>query len=132
MTPTDFLSAWHAAVAGRDAGALTSITADDCELHSPVLWKPKQGRAIVVHILGCVIATIDGFSYRREWIDGNEILLEFTGTVNGRSLVGFDKITLDADGRMARLEVLIRPLNTLIDFAQAMGPKVTAFEEEGA
>lgn len=123
-----FLTAWHAAVAARDAPALSAIIADNCELHSPVVWKPKQGRDIVVHILGCVIATVDNFAYRRDWIDGDEILLEFTGDVAGKSLVGFDKITLDADGRMARIEVLIRPLNTLIEFAQIMGPQVTAFE----
>jgi len=125
-----FLTAWHAAVDARDASALSAIIADDCELHSPVVWKPKHGRDIVVHILGCVIATVDGFAYRREWIDRDEILLEFTGEVAGKSLVGFDKITLDADGRMARIEVLIRPLNTLIEFAQIMGPLVTAFETE--
>lgn len=124
----DFLKAWHAGVAAQDPSSFSDWIAPDCELHSPVVWKPKQGREIVLHILKSVLEIVDGFGYRQEWIDGNEILLEFTGTVAGKSLVGFDKITLDGEGRMTRIEVLIRPLNTLMIFAEAMGPKVAAFE----
>ncbi len=123
-----FLNAWHAAVDARDAEKLRAIVAEDCELNSPVVWKPKRGRDLVIHILSGVIATIDDFRYRRTWIDGDMLMLEFEGEVGGRSLVGLDRITLDADGKMARIEVWIRPLNTLIDFAQRMNSHVEAFE----
>ncbi|MCW5723490.1 MAG: hypothetical protein KIS81_00865 [Maricaulaceae bacterium] len=132
MSADAFLKAWHAAVATKDAEKLSAIIADGCELHSPVVWKPSADKAYVLHILAGVIANIDDFAYRREWIDGDEILLEFTGSVDGKSLIGFDKITLDAEGRMTRIEVLVRPLNTLIEFAVRMREHALAFKPEAA
>ena len=132
MTPTEFLSKWHEAVDKRDASLMDSIVAEGCELHSPVVWKPTADKAYLMHILQGVINLIDGFSYRQQWVDGDEIILEFTGTVDGKGLVGIDKITLDDDGRMTRIEVLIRPLNTLIEFAGRMRDHALAFQKETA
>tara|TARA_R110002096_G_scaffold266699_2_gene460227 strand:+ start:1158 stop:1556 length:399 start_codon:yes stop_codon:yes gene_type:complete len=130
MTPTEFLTTWHAAVEKRDAALMDSIIAEGCELHSPVVWKPTTDKAYLMHILQGVINLVEGFDYRREWIDGNDVLLEFTGTVAGKGLVGFDKITLGEDGRMVRLEVLIRPMNTYIEFATRMRDHALAFNKD--
>jgi hypothetical protein len=46
-------------------------------------------------------------------VDGRELALEFTGEVDGMGLQGIDLVTLGDDGRIARLDVMIRPLNTL-------------------
>ncbi|WP_420432504.1 nuclear transport factor 2 family protein [Hyphobacterium sp.] len=127
MTPTDFLTKWHHAVVNRDAALMDQIIAEGCELHSPVVWKPTADKAYLIHILQGVINTIDGFAYREEWVKEGGIILEFTGTVAGKSLVGIDKITLGEDGRMARLEVLIRPMNTYLEFAQRMRDHVATF-----
>ncbi|MEE2567503.1 hypothetical protein [Hyphobacterium marinum] len=128
MTPAEFLATWHEAVKKRDAALMDSIIAEGCELHSPVVWKPTTDKAYLLHILQGVIDLVDGFDYRREWVDGNEIILEFTGTVAGKGLVGIDKITLGEDGRMTRLEVLIRPMNTYIEFATRMRDHALAFK----
>ncbi|WP_421786643.1 nuclear transport factor 2 family protein [Hyphobacterium sp.] len=130
MTPADFLTKWHHAVANRDAALMDEIIAEGCELHSPVVWKPTTDKAYLIHILQGVIDTIDGFAYREEWVKDDGILLEFTGTVAGKGLVGFDKISLGPDGRMTRLEVLIRPMNTYLEFAQRMRDHVATFNPE--
>jgi len=130
MTPQEFLSNWHEAVKKRDASLMDSIIADGCELHSPVVWKPTTDKAYLMHILQGVIDLVEGFDYRREWIDGHEIMLEFTGTVAGKGLLGIDKITLNDEGRMERLEVLIRPMNTYIEFATRMREHALAFQKE--
>jgi hypothetical protein len=130
MTPSDFLTKWHHAVANRDASLMDKIIAEGCELHSPVVWKPTNDKAYLIHILQGVIDTIDGFDYREEWVKDNGIILEFTGAVAGKSLVGIDKITLGSDGRMTRLEVLIRPMNTYLEFAQRMRDHVATFNPE--
>lgn len=132
MTPTQFLSKWHAAVEKSDASLMDEIIADGCELHSPVVWKPTSDKGYLIHILQGVIDTIDGFAYREEWVKENGIILEFTGTVDGKSLVGIDKITLGEDGRMTRLEVLIRPMNTYIEFATRMRDHALAFQKDVA
>lgn len=132
MTPSEFLEKWHVAVLQRDAALLSDIIAEGCELHSPVIWKPTTDKAYLIHILQGVINTVEGFAYREEWVKDSGIILEFTGSVAGKSLVGIDKITLDEDGRMARLEVLIRPMNTYIEFATRMREHVATFSKETA
>ncbi len=122
-----FLDRWHAAIEARDAQRLRALMAPGCELRSPVVWTPKTNPDEILFLLSCVIETIEGFAYRRESVDGLELSLEFVGTVEGKGLVGIDRISLDEQGLMTRLEVLIRPLNTLILFAQAMGARWEAW-----
>ena len=130
MTSAEFLQHWHKAVLSKDAALLSAIIAEGCELHSPVVWKPTSDKAYLIHILQGVIDTIDDFAYREEWVKGNGIILEFTGNIAGKDLVGIDKITLDEDGRMSRIEVLIRPMNTYIEFAQRMRDHAMSFKKE--
>ena len=134
MTPqvTEFLAAWHKAVKHRDRELLSSIIAEGCELRSPVVWKPTADKDYLLHILMGVITVVEGFDYRQEWVNGNEILLEFTGTVDGKGLVGIDKISLDDAGHMRRIEVLIRPLNTLVEFAAKMREHALRYKPEAA
>jgi hypothetical protein len=134
MTPQvkHFLDTWHQAVRDRDADLIASIIAEGCELHSPVVWKPSADKHYLVHILMGVINTVEGFEYRKEWVEGDDLILEFTGTVDGKGLVGIDKITLDDQGHMARIEVLIRPLNTLIEFATRMREHALRYKPEAA
>ena len=128
MTPSDFLKSWHEAVLERDATKLSAIIAEDCVLKSPVVWKPTRNKDYLIHILQGVIDTVDGFEYRYETIDGNLLYLEFVGTVDGKGLLGIDRITLNDEGKMSEIEVLIRPLNTLIEFATRMREHALAYQ----
>ncbi|WP_417493408.1 nuclear transport factor 2 family protein [Maricaulis sp.] len=134
MTPQvkHFLENWHTAVRNRDRDLLESIIAEGCELHSPVVWKPSADKHYLLHILMGVISIIEDFDYRKEWVDGNMVILEFTGTVDGKGLLGIDRITIDDEGRMCRIEVLIRPLNTLIEFATRMREHALRYKPEAA
>jgi len=134
MTPQvkHFLENWHTAVRNRDRDLLESIIAEGCELHSPVVWKPSADKHYLLHILMGVISIIEDFDYRKEWVDGNMVILEFTGTVDGKGLLGIDRITIDDEGRMCRIEVLIRPLNTLIEFATRMREHALRYTPEAA
>tara|TARA_R110000868_G_scaffold9738_5_gene47922 strand:+ start:1159 stop:1569 length:411 start_codon:yes stop_codon:yes gene_type:complete len=134
MTPQvkHFLENWHTAVRNRDRDLLDSIIAEGCELHSPVVWKPSNDKHYLLHILMGVISIVEDFDYRKEWVDGNMLILEFTGTVDGKGLLGIDRITVDDEGRMCRIEVLIRPLNTLIEFATRMREHALRYQPEAA
>lgn len=134
MTPQvkHFLDEWHGAVENRDRDRLDAIIAEGCELHSPVVWKPSADKHYLLHILMGVITTIDGFQYRDQWVKDNEIILEFTGTVDGKGLSAIDRITLNDEGKMCRIEVMIRPLNTLIEFATRMREHALRYQPEAA
>ncbi len=134
MTPQmkHFLDEWHGAVKTRDRARLDAIIADGCELCSPVVWKPTQDKHYLMHILMGVVETIEGFHYRDQWIKENEIILEFAGTVDGKGLTAIDRISLNDEGKMIRIEVMMRPLNTLIEFATRMREHALRYKPEAA
>jgi hypothetical protein len=77
-------------------------------------WGRLEEKAIVQKLLGVIVETIEGFTYHRQWANGGELALEFCGRVGGLELQGIDVITLDDAGRIAQLDVMIRPINALL------------------
>jgi hypothetical protein len=129
--PADrFLASWHRIVAERDLVALGMALAEDVTLGAPPYWKKLRGREIVRHLLGLVVHTIEDFTYHREWADGLELALEFRGQVGEKELQGIDLITLDASGRIANLDVLMRPENAIAALREAVAPQMAAFLAE--
>ena len=115
------LQQWHRVVTNRDFELLSELLADNVEFHSPVVWKPKQGHAITLHILTTVIGIFEDFRYHREFIADNSVALEFSATVQDKSIKGVDLIRWNQQGQIDHFEVLLRPLNGL----QAMSAIMT-------
>jgi hypothetical protein len=125
--PDRFLTVWHRVVAERDLAALPDLIASDITMGAPPYWQKLQGERIVGHLLGLIVHTIEGFTYHREWTQGAELALEFTGKVGDLDLQGIDLITLNGDGRVQNLDVLMRPVNAVIALREAIAPKMAAF-----
>jgi hypothetical protein len=127
MTPDAFLDEWHRIVRERDVSALAALLADDVEIGAPPYWDALRGRALVQHLLGLILETIEGFTYHREWRAGTELALEFRGRVGGLELQGIDLISLDATGRIRRLDVPMRPVNAVVALREAIAPRMMAY-----
>lgn len=127
MTPDTFLDEWHRIVRERDVKALAALLAPDVEIGAPPYWEPLRGRELVQHLLGLILETVEGFTYHREWRAGPEFALEFRGRVGGLELQGIDLISLDASGRIRRLDVLMRPVNGVIALREAIAPRMMEF-----
>jgi hypothetical protein len=125
-----FLSEWHRVVAEKDLAALPTLLASDVRLGAPPYWQKLQGERIVGHLLGLILQTVEDFSYRREWTRGTELALEFTGKVGDLELQGIDLITLNRDGRIQNLDVLMRPVNGVIALRDAIAPKMASFRPD--
>src|SRR5262245_36577315 len=125
-----FLERWHGIVARRDLDALPEVLAEDVALGAPPYWNALQGRELVAHLLGLIVNTIQGFTYQREWLSGSERALGFSGRVGDLGLQGIDLISLDASGRIRRLEVPMRPVNAVIALREAIAPQMAAFLSE--
>jgi hypothetical protein len=127
VSPEAFLVEWHRIVRERDVAALAAVLAPDVELGAPPYWDALRGAALVQHLLGLILETIEGFTYHREWKLGGELALEFRGRVAGLELQGIDLISLDAAGRIRRLDVPMRPVNAVIALREAIKPRMAAY-----
>jgi hypothetical protein len=123
----EFLARWHQIVAEKNVSALPDMLAEDVEIGAPPYWGVIHGRSTVAHLLGLILETIDGFTYRREWCADRELALEFYGRVGDLDLQGIDLITLGGDGRIRRLDVLMRPVNAVIALRSVITPQMEAF-----
>ena len=129
MTPDSrvFLDRWHKIVATRDLVSLPEVLATDVAIGAPPYWDKLRGRDLVAHLLGIIVNTVEDFTYHREWVMGGELALEFTGRVKGLDLQGIDLITLDAEGRVSNLDVLMRPVNAVIELREAVAPQMARY-----
>jgi hypothetical protein len=125
-----FLDEWHRIVSERDLDALQAVLAEDVSLGAPPYWGRLRGRGLVHHLLGLIVGTIEGFRYHREWQNGRELALEFTGRVGELELQGIDLITLDERLRIQSLDVMIRPINAVLALRESIAPRMAAFLAE--
>lgn len=98
--------------------AFSDMVADEVVLHTPRFWRPVTDRNWMIGILSMVPQAIEGFAYHRQWIEGNEVVMEFDGKVGDKKLHGIDIFTLNERGQIASLTVFIRPPNGLEALAE--------------
>jgi hypothetical protein len=122
-----FLSEWHRVVSAKDRGALLGLLAENVSLGSPPYFEKFQGRDLVHHLLGLILYTIDEFTYHRQWQNGGELALEFTGRVGDLQLQGIDLITLNDHFVIGNLDVLIRPTNAVDALREVIAPQMASF-----
>ena len=141
-----------------DLAALDHVLADDVVLHSPVLFRPQAGKALVTMYLtaaagsfagvgplaqpggddpvGAAVRHPDGedwdgrFRYRRQVAEGNHAILEFETTMDGRYVNGVDMITCDADGRIVDFKVMVRPLQAVEAVREKMMAALEQFDQQ--
>jgi len=122
-----FLTGWHRTVAERDLDALRALLSEDVSLGAPPYWARIEGRALVHHLLGLILHTIEDFTYHREWRNGSELALEFMGHVGAVELQGIDLISLGDSAVIRKLDVLIRPANGVEALTAVIAPQMMAF-----
>ena len=106
---------------GADFEAVERLLADDVVFTSPVAFKPYPGKAITAAILRGVSRVFTDFHYLREINDGPHSALIFEAKVGDVTVNGCDFITVDDDGLISELTVMVRPLKAAQALAEAMG-----------
>jgi hypothetical protein len=111
-----------AAVEARDPQALTDALAEDVVFRSPVVFRAYEGRAVVSAILvEGAMKVFEDFRYVERFENGDAAALIFNARVGDRELDGLDLLRFDADGKVAELLVMVRPMSGLNALAEAMG-----------
>jgi hypothetical protein len=128
LTPIEAcLNTWHQFLSG-DVDALDRILADDVVLHSPVLFKPVDGKDLVkMYLTGAAMSfggavtsdegrspTSEGewdgrFRYVRKVVGEHDAILEFETTMASKYVNGVDMITCNDDGKVVDFKVMVRP-----------------------
>ncbi|WOE75492.1 hypothetical protein [Alterisphingorhabdus coralli] len=96
-----------------DPGSFQDMLADEVKLFTPRFWSPITDRNWMIGILCMVPQAIENFTYERHWVAGSEVFMEFTGNVGKYSLQGLDIFTIEDDGKIKELTVMVRPPNAL-------------------
>jgi hypothetical protein len=105
--------------------------AEDAVLHSPVTFKPFEGRAEIRQLLAILFETLQDFRYTDELVaeDGTSALV-FNARVGDRDLQGLDLIRFDGSGLIRDLTVMVRPRSALEALLAEVGPRLA--ETRGA
>lgn len=112
------------AVEANDADALVACLADDVVFSSPVVFAPYRGREAVGGLLRCVMRVFEDFRYTDELHSATQGVLVFEARIGERFVQGIDLITTNADGLVAALTVMVRPMSGAQALAQAMQAEI--------
>jgi hypothetical protein len=127
---------WHQQLRGELPGGLDAILHEDCVFVSPIVYTPQEGRELTKMYLAAAGGTFGGdpkqaavvaspddggadgddggkFRYVKKILQGNQAMLEFEASVEGKYINGVDIITCDDDGLITEFKVMIRPLQAI-------------------
>jgi SnoaL-like domain len=109
------------AVEAKDLDAMREALADDVVFHSPITFKPFEGRESVSMLLGVVFRTFEDFRYTDE-LDRDDVkALVFKARVADKEVEGLDLLRIDGEGKIADFTVMVRPLSGAMALAEAVG-----------
>jgi hypothetical protein len=113
--------AFRAAVEREDHAGMVEALAPDVVFHSPITFKPFEGKEAVSTLLGVVSRTFEDFRYTDE-LDGDGLkALVFQARVGDRQVEGLDLLRFDAEGLIEDFTVMVRPLSAAMALAEAVG-----------
>lgn len=128
---------WHRHLKGELEGGLDVLLADDVVFYSPVVFTPQKGKEITKAYLTAAGSTLGGddhqpsqndgaspapakFRYTKKVMSGNQAVLEFETSMDGKYVNGVDIITCNEAGQITEFRVMIRPLQAVNKVHQQM------------
>jgi hypothetical protein len=106
---------------------IEAVLSDQVELRPPTYGKSWIGRELVGRLLGFASASFGGLTYTQVWgNDEDGYVLRFEGMLDGKPLSGVDIVRVDADGRIAQIEISARPPAAMLALRDRMGAHVRA------
>ena len=102
------------AVETRNLDDMISAFATDAVLHSPVTFKPFEGKDAIRQLLGILLEVFEEFRYTDELESGEGVqALIFRARLRDRDLEGIDILRFDDSGLIREFTVMVRPRSAL-------------------
>jgi len=121
---------FRAAIEAGDHAAMVATLAPDAKLHSPVAFKPFEGREQISALFEILLDVFEDFRYTDELAtpDDQTAALIFRTRIGDKEVEGLDLIRVKgtADGLIEDFTVMVRPLSAAIALAEAVGPRLAA------
>lgn len=114
---------WHELVEKQGLSIFDEIFHDDCVFYSPLVFQPKEGKALTRQFLSAAARMFneaDHFTYVKEVIDETSAVLVFHSKIEGIFIEGIDMITWDENGLITEFKVFIRPMKGIMKVAATM------------
>ena len=124
------MKAFREAVEAWDFERASELLADDVVFLSPATFKPYLGKPITAALLRGVSRVFTDFHYLREINDAPHSALVFEAKVGDVTVNGCDFITVNDDGLISELTVMVRPLKAAHALADAMGAEFEQIQHE--
>ena len=118
--------AFRKAAESKDFGRAEELFSPDVVFRSPAVFKPYTGIDALRILLGTVVEVFEDFRYVDQVETGDTAVLVFEARAGDRELNGVDVLRFDADGLIAEMMVMIRPLSGLNALAEEMGRRLGA------
>ena len=116
--------AFRRAVEARDQEAMGAALAPDVQLHSPVAFRPFDGREAAIGVLSAISTVFEDFEYTDEIESGDTVALLFRARVGEKAVQGLDFLRLGEDGLIREFTVMLRPRSAIVAVGERMAPKV--------
>lgn len=119
--------AFRKAVESFDLDAAMDCFASEAVLHSPVTFKPFEGREAIRFLFSILFKTFEDFRYVGEFgsADGGTVL-HFRTRVGDRQVEGIDMIHTNGDGLIDDFTVMVRPLSAALALRDSVGSQLGA------
>lgn len=117
---------FRSAVEAGDQAAAVAALAPDVVFHTPVKFRPFEGREAVAVVLAAVLDVFEDFRYTDELTSPGLEALIFRARVGDRDVEGLDLLRFDDDGLISDFTVMVRPLSAALALAEAMGQRLVA------
>ena len=119
--------AFRRAVEARELGSVGELLTEDVVLHSPIAFRPYQGREMVAGIINLVASILEDFTFQHEIGEesDDDHALVFGARIGDLSIQGCDFLHTNHDGLIDELTVMLRPLRAVHAFEKQMRARFT-------
>ena len=114
-------------VESRDVRVMMEAFADGAVLHSPITFRPFEGKEAIARLLGILMQVFQDFRYTDELTaeDGTKALI-FRTRVGDRDVEGLDLIRFDESGLIRDFTVMVRPRSAVEALLREVSSRLTA------
>ncbi len=115
----------RAAVEQGDHDSIVDLFREDVVFHSPVKFRPFEGRPTVGALFAVLLRTFEDFRYVGDLSgevegDADSRVLVFRARVGDKQIHGIDMIQFDDEGQIATFTVMVRPQSAAMALSDAV------------